>query len=356
MKDSNQEVTFDMSPSPQAIKQGYKPLQFSDRPPPDRIVRRLAQYILNNLKRDKKPLSIKKWRKEKRFPIRWEENNITKQIVISFDDLSEHLKLFRGINREVMEFPPMICRWLDSSVAGAPVFYAPKNGEDGSLTFTFPSNLGSNFPIVPMIDREGVAYSSLQLHLQSSLLRTWSGLIDDSHNLFSLGHPWLQDLFTYLNTTISIVEITLVQLYYKAKYDSQNMGWHFDEDRMGTSITGRVEDKFRWIGQITGNPLNDAFDLQQSFKLLRKIRNHINHFDPPCFAFTIEDIADWLSRLRDIGQLLWKIREKMDAPLSDNVISLALAPGVDAIPQDPGKRRHPQEKDMGYASSTFEKL
>jgi len=190
--------------------------------------------------------------------------------------------------------------------------------------------------------------------LQNEVVKSWHYLIDYCEGSLVEESAWLSTLVTYLNSCISLVEITLNQLYYKAKYDSQNMNWIFDEERLGTTIYKRMSDKFKWIGRITNKPLDNAELEIKNFKKLKALRNHLNHFDPPAFAYTIEDIADWLSAVSDIGKLLIKVRMKLHVDLSDRLVEMALLPKVNFVPKDPNIHRFRQGSDVGYRGCIFE--
>ena len=91
----------------------------------------------------------------------------------------------------------------------------------------------------------------------------------------------------------------------------------------------------------------------ESFNVVKNIRNHLNHFDPPLFAYTIEDVASWLSLVNDIGMLLFKIRSKMDICINDQIVELMLLPKVNFVPNHPDTIRYPQKPNVGYQSCHF---
>jgi len=86
---------------------------------------------------------------------------------------------------------------------------------------------------------------------------------------------------------------------------------------------------------------------------LKDIRNHLSHFDPPCVAFTMADVAGWLNLVSDVGRFIWKMRMRMEAPLSKGIVEMITLPLVKFMPQDPSDLRLPQESDVGYISSTW---
>jgi hypothetical protein len=115
----------------------------------------------------------------------------------------------------------------------------------------------------------------------------------------------------------------------------------------------RVSEKFRWIGLITSRPLDNARDEVDSFNVLRGGRNHLNHFDPPCVVISVDDAADWLNRVPRIGDLIYKIREKLEAPLTQEIVEIMLLQIVKVNPKIPHNPRAEQEADAGYRSSAF---
>src|SRR5208283_4655980 len=85
------------------------------------------------------------------------------------------------------------------------------------------------------------------------------------------GLSWFHALRMLLNECVSIVDITLHQLYFKAEYGPSPVGWTFDSDRLGPRHGVRLKDKLQWINKITGKPLDDARDEVASFVILKDI-------------------------------------------------------------------------------------
>src|SRR5205085_6350509 len=98
---------------------------------------------------------------------------------------------------------------------------------------------------------------------------------------------WVNDMRMLLNDCISLVDVTLHQLYFAAEYRLKKH-WHFDAEKLGQRHGIRISDKFRWIGLITGSPLDNAKSEIDSFNVLRGVRNHLNHFDPPCVVISVD--------------------------------------------------------------------
>lgn len=103
------------------------------------------------------------------------------------------------------------------------------------------------------------------------------------------------------------------------------------------------------IVQIDDLCLNEVQDLM----ILKRIRNHWNNFDPPCVAFTIEDVVGWLNRVPAIGRLLWRIGEKIGASLSKDIVEIIALPMLEFLPRDIAARRLPQRNDPDYRISTW---
>jgi len=348
------EPTFDAQATNLYIKDNYKPLLSDNSTSDITLIRHLAQYILN--KNFNKNLSLKEWKKIQTISIKYEEKREEKNITFKFEQLCKHLQQYKCINRNIFPFPKIQCEWIDSSIAVAPQFYFPQNGAEKSMTFTLGIRLSDKFPFIPRLDREGAMFSTMQRELQMSVLRIRSLLVNNSDQLFNCGGEWLTNLFAFFNILVSLVDITLIQIYYKAKYDHTKYNWNFDESIMGTTVCRRMEDKLKWIGQITGNYLNDAANERKCFNIIKSIRNHFNHFDPPVMAYTIEDVASWLNMTTNIGMLLWKIREKLNCNISDEILSMILAPKILFRPRDPGKIRYKQKNDVGYCSCISENV
>ena len=330
----------------------YKPLRYSTTPPVVPVVDMILKHILNNL--CNKNNSKTAWKNMKRFELKVtnNKNGNTEIFFLEYNEMLKHLLQYRKFQRSVMEFPKFRCNWLDGKSIYIN-FYMPDKESEKSLALQWDPSLGEKFPLKPKIDREGATFSSMQGVLQSDLIRNWYYLVDHSEDSLKNESAWLSTFMSCLNTCISLVEITLIQLYYKAKYDSEVMEWEFDEVKLGSTICRKLTDKFKWIGRITGRPLDNAELEMKSFIKLKNLRNHLNHFDPPMFAYTIEDIAEWLSMVSDIGKLIIKIRNKMGANLSDEIVEIALFPKIEFIPHHPEIHRYKQRPDSGYGSCTI---
>ncbi|MEA2236240.1 MAG: hypothetical protein QOC81_964, partial [Thermoanaerobaculia bacterium] len=248
------ELTYDMTCSPLATRGVYHPLRFRIGPPDKARVRATASMILESYYKD--PMTFTRWRAAEWLVFRWKRDDAW-QISRPFrwQSICDYLAEHQQFAPSHFNFPDLLSSWLDSSVAAAPQFHAPANEKlDEALTFVFPTALSESFPIRPQHDREGRAFSSLQLMLLQSWLELRTRLVDQSHLMFD-GHEWLRDLFAYFSTIVAAVDNTLHQVYYRAKYEAARHGWKFDAEALGPTHGQSMQKKLRWIGQITSRPL-----------------------------------------------------------------------------------------------------
>lgn len=312
---------------------------------------RLAAYIINTLLG--KNYSISKLRKLKEINIEWRTNVKQFQGTISLDSVSKHLQSKRQLIEAELTLPKIECEWFDGFVS-----FFKSDGPIATINydrfarFTVPMDLGHRFPLEPCIDREGVVYRTLQTPLQQNIIRLYYKLVENSHLAIGLDFNWLNDFRTLLNDCVAVIDVTLHQLYFKAQYGDPPNLFKFDEEALGPRFGIRLKDKLNWIGKITGRPLDNAFNEINSFIVLKNLRNHLSHFDPPCFAYTMEDIVSWLNRIPDVGRLLWRIREKIQVQLNPSIIGIILLPPVDFVPKNQHPRV-PQPKDVGYGSTDW---
>jgi hypothetical protein len=149
-------------------------------------------------------------------------------------------------------------------------------------------------------------------------------------------------------------------IYMLCKYQThvKIMERYTETERIGVnaaeSVGRRVVDKFNWIAKIAGKPLDDARDEVAGFKKIKDLRNHLSHFDPPCFCCTLEDVKNWLNIIPDIGRLLWKIRNKLNAQLSVPIVELIMIPKVEFIPLKPDDDRPISNDGVGYVTSIWQ--
>lgn len=342
-----------------------------DSQPPDLLrTRELTKIVVEQYANTEQ--GLKKWRQTKPFVIDWTERGTARRsVALRFDALVEHLRTHRKLQCEQLGLcAPERARdnWMDADVTTWG-HYAPtsNNGTPNTLTLQLRLALGPTFPVSPAIDREGFATTSPQLHLQRGLLQARARVIQEAplfvpqkfdrnkgeHAQFIMGgNPPLAALMEFFNLWVSIVDITLMQAYYAGYYAPKETGLTFRDKFMGPATGRRVSDKIKWVRALSGSDLN-APDELKVFNELKDVRNHLAHFDPPCFAVTVEDVARWLSRVPDLAWLLIKIRRCLKVPISAYIIQMALCPSVVAVPRDAKHVRHPQRDEVGYRSSAW---
>ncbi len=179
---------------------------------------------------------------------------------------------------------------------------------------------GEDYPITPKLTREGHTYTSLQPQLLHRIVKFRTKLINNSHE--GLTDDWFFDLRTLISDTISLIEITLNQIYLKAQYNPLP-DWYFDAEKLGVRHGRKFEDKLGWIYKISGKHIG-AESYIQNVNNLRELRNHMMHFDPPHLVITIEEATIWLNQIIDVGWFLIKIRKAVGAELSLPLINFVL--------------------------------
>lgn len=348
------ETTYNMAATTQAIKGEYFPLRFSCSRPRIGRVKEIVTCYLNNATNEENTSSS--WEKKGRFVVNWQEE--TKRdgqkcleprtsVPFSFSELCSHVRNIGKIDAKALTLP-VPSSWLDAQIIMAKNFHAPSNSGPDHLVVSLTPGISSLTPFASTLDREGVAYSNMQRFLTSAILDYRKILVESSNRMLATDSWYLMQLSAYLNSCVALIEVTLNSIYYKAKYEHDKLGWNFDEAKLGSVRQGRLSNKFEWIGKITRKPLHDATPERLAFARLKSVRNHLHHFDPPIFAFTIEEISSWLNLADSVATLLWKIRRKIGVPLSFEHIGLLLAPLVEFVPHDPGKKRHEQPSNVGY--------
>lgn len=329
-------------------------LQFEDEIPSG-IVPRVTVELLNFY--SGKDLSRKKWVKEKAFIVNYRPNTgddgQKSSNPISYGIISKYIYENGCFSPETFNLFPYECFWLDSTIDIQIDFHKFDPGKTKALAIVLPQNqmYGSNYPINLKIDREGHLYSSMQKALVQRIINLRRKLVNQSND--ALLSDWIFDLRSLIGDTVSLVDITLHQFYNKARYDPLP-GWNFDEGKVGKKFGRRFIDKLRWIGQITGNPLDNASDELSSFHNLREIRNHMMHFDPPSLAVPLEEAVIWLNQIVDVAFLLKKIRDKMDASGSTAILNFMLQKEVVFAPRPPFTTRLPlNSRESGYLCSCW---
>ncbi len=316
-------------------------------------VTKLAVCILNHYSR--RSLTANRYRKMGPFELNDRNSGKPPAGPFRFEDFVSHIRDNRTFDHMLFDLPPLHSVWLDAVPVfsiNSPIYVTDVQGPLPLVSLPF----GETFPVKPSIDREGVAFGTFQTALQENIVRLFHQLIDTSHLALEVsGLDWFHGLRLIINDCVTIVDITLHQLYYKAQYVPK-ANWRFDPVALRKQNSMRMMDKFKWIGKITGRGLDDAVEEKKRFKLLKNIRNHMNHFDPPCFAFTLKDAEEWLSHVPYIGRLLWKMRMKMDEPPTKGIVEMMTLPVVAFVPRNGSNPPLPQGQDVGYGSTTWPRL
>lgn len=283
--------------------------------------------------------SIKSWRNEKQtWKVNYEFPPGNKRISkpINYLIISEHVRKHGLFNPDELELPRLECMWLDH----ASEFKTNFHKHDKTGTFGLGSGdlqthyYGENYPIHPILKREGRLFTSFQPQLINRIVRNRTKLIDESNQAF--GDNWIFEFRSLISDAISLLEIAFTQFYIKAEYDPLP-GWKFDKERLGERHGRRLNDKVKWIFQVTGNRLNIESE-QNSLDSLRQLRNHLMHFDPPSLVITLEETVVWLNQVIDIGKILVKLRQAINVDISPELYSFLLQSEAKFVPVFQDKR------------------
>ncbi|MGK4001144.1 hypothetical protein WMF31_00865 [Sorangium sp. So ce1036] len=319
-------------------------LRYISPKPHRRVVHELAVALMNQY--FNASLSRRQWLKQPRQPAAWHFDNHSRKSKPIDINIIESLLETGTFDFNALDIFDPRCNWLDSSIHIKARVHLP--GSDGkSVVFRIPTNLGSSFPYVPHLDREGHALNSLQIMSQKRILELHSIVVSESHSYDQLS--WFQNLRSYICECVSLIDMTLHQIYYKARY-SPLPGWTFNKNKLGPRFGRRLSDKIAWIYKITSKHLGAEDELKE-FYILKDLRNHLQHFDPPCICYTLEDVAHWLNGIHSVAALAWKIRKCIGSPLSVPLIEMLLTPVVEFVPSDTSLPRIPQPSNVGYAST-----
>lgn len=268
----------------------------------------------------------KKWYKDKTlYNINYTDRNQKPRTSnpINYLEVARFIRENGHFNSRVFNLPDIQCFWLDFSLDYKINWHLfDHTGPEGLAVIDGvpQQQYGKDYPIFPKLNREGHSFTTLQPQLLNRIVRLREDIISKSQN--ALGDDWFFDLRTLINDTVSIVEITLNQMYIKAEYDPLPR-WRFDKDKLGSRHGRRFEDKLNWVYKISNNHLGAEAYLP-SCNNLRELRNHMMHFDPPSLIVTVEEATCWLNQIIDVGHLLIKIRQAIGAEVSLQLINFIL--------------------------------
>lgn len=332
---------------------GHKYILFSDKPKKG-IITEVGFTVISHFFSNNK--SRKKWYKDiKHYNINWQDNTGNKKVSkpINYLIIAKSMREQGTFNPKDFNLPDLECYWLDKSVDVSINFHKFDVGSSETLTMadgTPAQQFGDKYPIKPRLDREGHFFTTFQPQLLRRIISNRTLLIEKSDN--ALHYDWVLDLRTLVNDTISLLEITLNQIYIKAQFDPLP-DWTFDTEILGGKHGRRLIDKLKWVRQISGNNLNIESE-RNSLDRLRELRNHFNHFDPPSLVVTLEEATDWLNQIIDIGLILFKIRKTMNLQISTPLINFLLQKEATFNPEPAFTDRRPlNSQKNGYLSSTW---
>lgn len=335
----------DKSEPPTAQTHGHQFLQREPQNSSRRSVREVAVHLMYFYSGEKK--SYAQWKKHGAAFLGYTDGSQW----ISFETIEAMIEKTNTFDFKSLKLSEPRCNWLDGDISIGCYVHLSDPKEPTAVQCTVDTNLGESFPLKPQLDREGLLFNSFQMVTQERVVGLWRWLLKNSANFAS--KEWFPSLRMLFSEVVSLIDMTLHQIYMKAQYD-KIPGWNFDRVKLGSRIGRKLKDKLSWVGHITGRPLDDAREEIAALDIFRELRNHTQHFDPPCFCCTLEDVAIWLNKIPLIGRLIWKIRDRIGSPLSVPLIEMLLLPSIKFVP-DPSfsTRRIKQGADSGYSSTQW---
>jgi hypothetical protein len=332
-------------------------LRASKPKPHSRMAREVALSLLNSY--CNVPWSRTKWLKTEPVALDWatdgldaEQKPIRRSFrskPLSLVEFERQLEERREFDHEAFGLFEPKCPWLDDSITVSPNFQS-SDGSGTALTIVTPLPFGEAFPMKPAIDREGTICSSLQPVVQREIANRWHRLLQTSADFAQ--DDWMGDLRYLFSDCVSLIDMTLLQLRTKAEF-SPLSDWRPELTKLGPRQNRRLHDKIAWVYAITGRHLPDIAEELRALKTIRELRNHTQHFDPPCFGFALEEVSVWLNCVPTIARLAWILRTHVGASLSLPLIRLLLLPEVVFVPRHPDKPRVPLSDSVGYRSTTW---
>jgi hypothetical protein len=126
---------------------------------------------------------------------------------------------------------------------------------------------------------------------------------------------------------------------------------NFTLDTLGERHSVRLLDKLKRVKIITGKDLNIEKEKEALIKI-KDIRNHLNHFDPPTFVATLNEISQWLNDIFDIVKIVIKIRTCAGEQINKDLIKLFLQQDIFFKPYAP-RGLDVNNLDFGYNSIKY---
>jgi hypothetical protein len=283
----------------------------------------------------------------------YDQNNVKQtSSAFNYKTLTESLRKSGKFNPKEFNLSRYECFWMDVTINAKQQFYSSDETSQGYVIDSTPQKqYGKSFPIRPAIDREGFIVTSFSPQLTKKIQQTRSTLVDTSDQIFEF--DWLYKLKDLINDIISLLDITLLQIYTKAQFDPLKSWKNFDASVLGEKHNRRLLDKIKWVKQISGKSPDIEKELA-SIRNLKEIRNHLNHFDPPTFAVTLEEASEWINQVLEVAFALCKIRKAIGVELSSELINLLLQKKVKFSPEADFLTRKLQDKSKsGYRTSVW---
>lgn len=192
-----------------------------------------------------------KWRKDKNlyYCTFTKGNEKWSSKGINFHILNTYINQYKKFHFKDFDFPNYNCDWLDYSIDMTLNFIK----KDGLLIEDYSRKQLFGINILPRLEREGHIISTLLPQLTMRVIRKRNYLIENSDSVLTI--DWLFSFKDLINDSISLIDIFLMQFYTKAQFAALK-SWNFDEAKVGTKFNRRIDDKLKWVKQITGNNLN----------------------------------------------------------------------------------------------------
>lgn len=336
--------------------QPWRPLQFEPRTAVIRGRARQIALVLMNYYTDRPTMSrtrweaqqhplVTSWDSKRRMPDGSTASERKSSKPFRIYDLDRLLE--EGtFKHDALDLPPPECPWLDREFLVAwDSHIVDDDKSEAAKAIVTP--LVQKIPLRPNMDREGVATNGFQLQLMTQVRDDFQKVVDFSSDFG--GAVWFWTLRQLICDTVALVDIFLTAVYLRVQFDPEP-GWRFEPRKLGQRHSRRLADKIRWISQITGSSENRPRDEYSGLMRIKGVRNHLQHFDPPLFAYTMEDVQGWLQDIQGVFRLLLWLRRQVKAVPPVKLIELLLLPPVTFHPKYPHRRRVTQAPDSGYAS------
>ncbi len=329
----------------------HRYLKWSDTQASRGTADKISTHLLNKLCNG--TFTAKQLRQNRfvKLTIQEKEGHPPRIIEFNFETFSADLRRIRTIPEKKYNLPKIGSHLFDSPLHISRTFHFLSSEHDGPINMVLKTPYGEAFPLLPSLDREGVAFASFQPELLKNIKHLASTLVENSHAMTEIDTSWMTPLRMLTNDLVSTIEITLHQLYFAAQY-GYNPKWKYDPEKLGHRHGRRLSDKLKWVGMICGAPLDNITAEAPALKTIRELRNHLSHFDPPCVCITIEDVANWLNLIPAIATIVWKIRERLGEQINSHLVELLLLPKVEFQPRNSYPRLS-LPPHGGYSSSCW---